>query len=115
MNIERGFARAIKALNRFSLLWMLFCFIKIIQYFPSNDDGEWLIQRMDYWKSVQVTCPKSWNCYSMVMGGATKDLFSIFSSVAEWVAICIFTLVAIDALVHILRGFLDDEGLFADE
>lgn len=115
MNIERGFARAIKALNQLTWLCIGLCVLKIIQYFPSTTDAEFLLQRMNYWRAVQGTCPKTWDCYSMALWGATKDFFSIWSPVAEWILIGATFLFVIDKLIHILRGFLDDEGLFADE
>jgi hypothetical protein len=113
MNIERGFARAIKALNQLSVLCIGLCLLKIIQYFPT--DADFLHQRSSYWNAVKETCPKTWDCYSMVMWGMMKDLLSFFSPVTEWILIGATFLFVIEKLIHILRGFLDDEGIFFDE
>lgn len=108
MNIERGFSRAIKVLLQLILLCIGLCILKIIQYFPSTKDVEFLEKSMNYWRAVQGTCPKTWDCNSMVLWGMTKDFFSIWTPIAEWVVISATFIFVIYKLVYILDGFLDD-------
>ena len=115
MNIERGFARAIKELNKLALLWIGFCGFKIIQYFPSGEDTEWIRGNGTYWRSVYKACPKSWECLPSSIWGHLKDGIPFFFSSIEWCGILLIGTVVITSLIHILRGFLDDEGLFVDE
>jgi hypothetical protein len=115
MNIERGFARAIKALDKLALLWIGFCILKIIQCFPSGEDAQWIRENDTYWRLAYRNCFKGWECLPSSVWGHLKEVLPFYFSVIEWLGIFLIGALVITSLIHILRGFLDDEGLFADE
>lgn len=115
MNIERGFARAIKALNRLGLLWAGFFLFKVIQHYPSREEVRWISENGAYWRLAYKNCSPNWECLPTSIWGHVKDTSPLFVTVFEWFGIFAIGAVVINSLIHILRGFLDDEGLFADE
>ena len=115
MNIERGFARAIKALDKLGVLWIGFCLFKIIQHFPSGKETLWLDERTIYWRLTYHNCSHGWNCLPSSVWLMLQETLPFYFSVIEWGGILVIGVFVTSSSVHILRGFLDDEGLFADE
>ena len=116
MNIERGFARAIKALDRLSGIWIVFCGVKVIQHFPSASETQWLWERSIYWKfTYQQNCLQYWDCLPSSFWLDLKEALPIYFSAIEWGGLLFIGIFVTSSVIHILRGFLDDEGLFVDD
>lgn len=114
MNIERSLARAIKWLGRLTSLSLFLFLLKIIQSFPSITEREFLDKDLRHWMlSAKATCTSS-DCWATAIWESSKTIFSVWSPFAEWVLISTITLCLLDGLIDILRGLLDDEGLFID-
>lgn len=99
MNAQKGILRIIKVCRILVVISVVISFIKIIQYFPSLAFFEDFISVLGDW--FFITDHKNPNPFATF-----PPLLSIPS--AQWLGICIATVIFLKTVIWILQGLLDD-------